>query len=608
MSIKISDKLTLPIEMMALASAVLGVRGSGKTNTAVCAVEDLLEVRHQVIVIDPLDVWWGLKSSADGKREGYPVTVLGGIHADLPMTESDGKTIADFLTDNPVSAILSMRHLSGSAQRRFMADFAEHLFHRKGEAGRNTPVMIVVDEASQFVPQFVRSEEARMLGAIQKWVRLGRSSGIGVILIDQRAASVNKDVLSQIELLVAHRLTSPQDRKALKEWVDGHDIKDQGKTFFDTVSSLKLGEAWFWSPSFLDVFARVQVRERRTFDSSATPKLGKQVAAPAKLAKVELDKLRDKLAVSIEKARADDPKELRKKIAELEKAVKSTVGSGQSAVKVEIKTVEKPVITDAQISRLEAILARADKRIESVMPKIGELVNPISALLHDASADARQLLSAARAVRDVKLQPSTNARPAVQSATPLQRSVIKAMSSRAPHASIPVKTVLTDDNTLSGPQQRILNAIAWWQAIGVDAPSRYQVGFVAGIKPTGGHFSNNIGPLSSRGLIVARGDGVTLTESGTDLATLPPATPTLAEYHDLLRSIIKKGPSQAILNVVINADGVGVDTAHIGEQTKINPAGGHFSNSIGPLSTLGLIERRSGTVLPTKLLFPEGLA
>lgn len=35
--------------------------------------------------------------------------------------------------------------------------------------------------------------------------------------------------------------------------------------------------------------------------------------------------------------------------------------------------------------------------------------------------------------------------------------------------------------------------------------------------------------------------------------------------------------------------------------------GGYFSNSIGPLATLGLIERSRGTIRPTPIMFPEQL-
>jgi DNA helicase HerA-like ATPase len=82
--IKVSEKLNLPPEIVTLTSAILGIRNSGKTNTAVVITEGLLDAGHQVVVIDPLDVWWGLKSSADGKSDGYPVVVIGGPHGDHP--------------------------------------------------------------------------------------------------------------------------------------------------------------------------------------------------------------------------------------------------------------------------------------------------------------------------------------------------------------------------------------------------------------------------------------------------------------------------------------------------------------------------------------------
>src|SRR5205085_2645808 len=139
----------------------------GKTNSGVVIVEDLLAAGHQVIVVDPLDVWWGLKSSADGKSEGYPITVIGGVHADVPLAEGDGRVLADFLVDHPVPAILSLRHLSKSAGRRFLLAFADQLYHRKGESGKGTPVLMIVDEASMFIPQHVTGDVAQLVGAIQ---------------------------------------------------------------------------------------------------------------------------------------------------------------------------------------------------------------------------------------------------------------------------------------------------------------------------------------------------------------------------------------------------------------------------------------------------------
>jgi hypothetical protein len=78
------------------------------------------------------------------------------------------------------------------------------------------------------------------------------------------------------------------------------------------------------------------------------------------------------------------------------------------------------------------------------------------------------------------------------------------------------------------------------------------------------------------------------------------------EYHAGIRQILKSGAQVRILDALIEVGG-DTTTDEIGAVTGIDPAGGHFSNSIGPLGTLGLIERRAGVVRPTSLLFPPGL-
>jgi DNA helicase HerA-like ATPase len=146
--------------------------------------------------------------------EGRSIVVLGGEHGDLPLEPSMAAALADLVVDEGPSVVLSLRHLSKTMQRKTVADFAERLYRRKGETKHRRPMHVVVDEADAFVPQAVRGDVARTMGAIDDLVRRGRSSGFGVTLITQRAAAINKDVLTQVDLLVAHRTVSPQDRKA----------------------------------------------------------------------------------------------------------------------------------------------------------------------------------------------------------------------------------------------------------------------------------------------------------------------------------------------------------------------------------------------------------
>lgn len=319
----IAKDLALPLDAATTTGAICGIRGSGKTNTAVVLVEELLDAGQQCVIFDPTDVWYGLKSSKNGKSAGYPVVVLGGKRGDLPLSSDDGAVIADFIVDNPaLSIVLALRHFESKAQeQRFVTDCCRRLYFRKGQQDSPSPVTLLFDEASRHVPQMVRGEDAACVGAVQQIVRQGRSSGFGVVLIDQRPATVNKDVLAQLETLIMHRITSPQDRKALTAWIEQHDTHDAAADFLGTLAALRKGEAWIWSPEFLDIFERVQIRERRTFDSSYTPKIGERRTGPQKLADVDLQALRAKLAQTIEEARENDVDELKAKIANLEHAL-----------------------------------------------------------------------------------------------------------------------------------------------------------------------------------------------------------------------------------------------------------------------------------------------
>jgi hypothetical protein len=73
--------------------AIVGTSGSGKTYAAKGLVELLLTSVARICVVDPLGVWWGLRSSADGITPGFPVIVFGGRHADVPLDEGMGAAL-----------------------------------------------------------------------------------------------------------------------------------------------------------------------------------------------------------------------------------------------------------------------------------------------------------------------------------------------------------------------------------------------------------------------------------------------------------------------------------------------------------------------------------
>src|SRR5258707_5634399 len=202
MSLHVATDLQLPDEAVTQTFAILAKRGVGKTYTASVLVEEMLKHQLHVAVVDPIGVWWGLRSSADGKRAGLPMVIAGGEHADVPIEPTSGEILAEMIVEKRVSMVIDLSLFRKGEQHRFIADFAETLYRRNRHDEH-----LVLDETDEFAPQRPMGDEARMLGAIEDLVRRGRARGIGVTMITQRPAVLNKNVLTQIEVLVAMRLT-----------------------------------------------------------------------------------------------------------------------------------------------------------------------------------------------------------------------------------------------------------------------------------------------------------------------------------------------------------------------------------------------------------------
>ncbi len=257
--------------------AILGKKGRGKTYTAKGCVERLLDLGRRVIVLDPNSTWWGLKAGP----HGYPIAVLGGPQGDLPLSDADGASLGRYLATAAQSAVLDLGAMRKAEMIRFVTPFLEELYTHNRE-----PLTLVLEEADVFAPQQPMADNARLLGEVDRIARRGRQFGFRLISLTQRPAKLNKDVLTQLSTLVALGITSPQDRDAIKAWVEGNADRDKAKEVVDSLASLKVGEGWVWAPD-LDLLERVVFPPIRTLDTSATPKAG--VARPAIALRKDVD-------------------------------------------------------------------------------------------------------------------------------------------------------------------------------------------------------------------------------------------------------------------------------------------------------------------------------
>ncbi len=575
MKLRIAKDFHLPVEAVTETFAILAKRGVGKTYTAKKLAEQMLKAAiAPVIVADPVGVWWGLRSSADGNSPGLPILVLGGDRGDAPLDAGSGEIVARMLVEERLSAVLDLSRFRKNEQTQFMTAFAERLYHDNREA-----LHLMLDEADAFAPQKPYKGQERLLGAIEDLVRRGRARGIGVTLITQRAAVINKDVLTQAEVLVALRTIAPQDRAAIEAWIRVHGTEEQGDALMESLPSLPVGTAWFWSPGWLDVFQRVEVEPIETFDSSATPKAGKAAKKPKALAEVDIPAVREKLAASIERAKAEDPRVLRAEIARLQAELrKPAARPAMAATPAKVERVEVPAVKEAELKRLEAAVEKVTEGYGGVFAVFRELHSRLQALGNAPAPAPRAAHVAPERPRTPRLAPRAGGE--------------------------------TDGAVSGGAAQRILDALAELEALRVPAPPRIQVAFMAGYTNLNSKgFVNAIGALRTAGLVdYPTAGSIALTAGGRARANPAGAPRSGDELRARLISMLG-GASGRIVSELVKVYPDAIEREVLAERAgygNVNSKG--FVKAIGRLRSLGFIDYpQSGYVRAQDVLFLEGL-
>lgn len=384
-------------------TAIVGATGSGKTFAAKGAVEQLLAEGRRVIIIDPTGAWWGLRAGANGDEAGgFPVIIFGGDHADVEITPDGetGKALALALADRDVQAIIDISEMTGGEKNRFLTPFLENLYAKNKAA-----LHIVVDEADEVAAQRLADGEQRLFGIFDKIVRRGRIKGFRPLMISQRPAVIHKNVLSQIGTLIAMKLPSPQDRKAIDDWVKGNADADQARAVMKSLPGLARGEGWVWSPAD-DVLDRMSFPAIRTFDSSRTPEIGEVVTAPA-LASVDVEALRQTMLIS---STTKEAAKINKPSVEIDAAEQRGYRRG----------VEDGII-QGRIAGIAIGLARARNAIDAL--RIDDDENGIPAVIEGHNGDVEVRL---RAEPQVKLPRATKPEKSVDlSADPLLNAALQ---------------------------------------------------------------------------------------------------------------------------------------------------------------------------------------
>jgi len=564
--------LTLPVDAVTETFGFMARRKAGKTYCAQKLAEEMLSVRAQIIVLDPIGNWWSLRLDADGKSPGFDVYVFGGQRGDIPLSSDAGELVADTVIDTEISVVLDVSGMKKKQQRRFVADFCERLFYRRAQDPAATHVFF--EECQSFAPQRFGAGDARMVGAVEDIVRKGRNFGLGATMISQRPQSVNKEIFNQVECLFMMQMNGPHERKTMRDWVDYKGVTE-AREVVEQLPTLHVGEAWVSSPQLLGILKKVKIEKKTTFDASSAPKVGAK-RRRKKLHKLDLDGLEGAMAEVIAKAEADDPKALRKRIAELEgqlQAAQADTAPGADVEELDLLRNDVTVL-QAEVDALETTLSKMRTGI---------------ALAESSLADLGQMELAPVKVRKRHAPVAPPPRP-----TPPARASSRTSTSDA-------------SGKLSPAEQAILDAIAWWEAVGTREPTRTQLAFVCGVHQRTKSHTNRVSHLRSSGYIdYPEGGRVHLTDEGRALANFPSVPGTTNDLHEMVLARLAPGDRE-VLQPALDHYPDALTRDDLAEICGVHTRTKSHTNRISKLKSLGVLcYPRSGTVQASDAMFVNG--
>lgn len=298
--------------------AVLGIKGSGKTNTSAVLIEELLAAHVPLTIVDIEDEYYGLK-------ERFDLLIVGrSENADMDVPIGGAAALAAFSIGQGVSIILELSEHDEDDAHEFLLTYFEALFEAASK--KRQPYMVVLEEAHEFIPQGIRTPLKKILNRI---ALRGRKRGLGTIMISQRSAKVEKDLLTQAGLVFLHTVAHPADMVVYQDILG----LSKGETI-SRVSQLQRGQAIVKHYGEINT---VQVRRRHTFHAGATPGLDAS-AAPA------LRKIDDAMLAEL------------KKLTE-----KHSVGRGQNQVDVLLRQLRE---TQNTITEQEETIRQLQEQVE----------------------------------------------------------------------------------------------------------------------------------------------------------------------------------------------------------------------------------------------------
>lgn len=276
MSKKISLNKDINIDLPKLIEGgmvILANSGGGKSY-AIRRIAEQAVKNVQVIILDPEGEFASLRTKFD--------FILAGKDADVPVEVRSAGLLATKLLQLGTSAVVDLYELHPKERQRFVKLFCEALVNCPKELYH--PVLIVLDEAHEYVPEGKPSEAT---WAVESLASKGRKRGQRLILASQRISKLSKNAAAECNNKLIGRASQDIDMKRA-----GDELGFNKENTME-LRKLKPGEFFAFGPAISDDVIKLKVGEVQTTHAKVSYKGTLKTPPPTAAIKKILGELTD---------------------------------------------------------------------------------------------------------------------------------------------------------------------------------------------------------------------------------------------------------------------------------------------------------------------------
>ena len=173
----------------------------------------------------------------------------------IRVFSENGTPTSEFVKKGKCS-IISMKGTPPDIQDVVVARITKELFEDR-KAGKIPPFLLIVEEAHNYCPErgFGNAVSSNILRTVASE---GRKFGMGLCVVSQRPAKVDKNIISQCNTNIILKVTNPNDLKAIIQSVEGLTTQT-----YNEIQRLPIGTALV-SGASIQIPIMVEVRTRET--------------------------------------------------------------------------------------------------------------------------------------------------------------------------------------------------------------------------------------------------------------------------------------------------------------------------------------------------------